>query len=483
MLLILLSIIILSLFLAVLFTPAVIKVAFRCNLVDRPDNKRKIHIKPIPRVGGVALGAAYFLSLLATAVFVGYQQPTAGSSFAVVKSIALPALLVFVIGLADDIFNLKPWPKLAFQILAAAMVVYQGVHIHGIPTLDMHPGLEAAGTVMWLVFCTNAVNLIDGLDGLAAGIALLATVTIFTASLVSGNIGLALATAPLAGALLGFLRFNFAPASVFLGDSGSLLLGFLIGCYSVVWSGTSTTVVRMAAPLLMLAVPLLDTTLAIARRFLRKQPIFKPDHSHIHHQLLARGLSHRDAVLLLYVMAGIAGSLALSLVWAQDLWEGVVISVFVAAVVFGVSRLGYAEFEALIRVILRAKIRHEIGIQLAVQTFAQSLRAAVTADECWKVIQSGCTDFNFDAIRMQLAGSQFHSDDQRESQQRWIIDIPLSEQDSIRISQKSDLVPHPSAPVLFANTVRRVLADKNFHEVAIEEKPAILSTSLYGTAA
>ncbi len=474
MLAILLSITTLSLILAAIFTPVVIKVALRYDLVDHPDNKRKIHRKPIPRVGGVALGAAYFIALLVTAVVIVYRQPIASSSFGVVKSIALPALLIFLIGLADDVFNLKPWPKLALQILAAALVVYQGVYIHGIPALDMHPGLEAIGTVAWLVLCTNAINLIDGLDGLAAGIALFATMTIFIASLVSGNMGLAFATAPLAGALLGFLLFNFAPASVFLGDSGSLLLGFLIGCYSIVWDGTSTTPLRLAAPLVTLAVPLLDTTLAIARRFLRKQPIFKADHSHIHHQLLGSGLSHRDTVLVLYVMAGVAGSLALSLVWAQDLWQGVVIAVFVSAVAFGVSRLRYAEFETLFKVILGAKIRHEIGIQLAVRTFAQSLGAAATADECWKVIQSGCAEFRFDAIGMQLAGSQFHSDGQRESRQRWIIDIPISEEESIRISQKHDLVSHPSAPVLFANTVRRVLADKNFREKA---------ASLYDTAA
>src|SRR5450755_1106387 len=216
----------LSLTLSLLFTPIVRMVAIRCKLVDLPDNKRKVHKKPIPRVGGVALAAAYFGSLLATAAFVAYKLPAANTGFAVVWSIAPAALVVFLVGLADDIFDLKPWHKFGLQVAAA---------------------------------------------------------------------------------LLGFLVFNFNPASIFLGDSGSLLLGFLLGCYGILWSRTCATNLDMGAPLMALAVPLLDTTLSIARRYLRRQPIFKADRSHIHHRLLARGLSHRQTVLVLYVAGGIAG--------------------------------------------------------------------------------------------------------------------------------------------------------------------------------
>ena len=193
--------------------------------MDVPD-KRKVHKTPVPRVGGIAVAAAYFGALLLIALFVSDRQPAAASGFATVKLIAPAAVLIFLVGLADDIFNLKPWQKFAVQIVAAAIVVSAGVQFHSVGSLSIHPVVGMVISVLWLVGCTNAVNLIDGLDGLAAGISLLATLTALGASLMTGNIGLTVATLPLAAALLGFLVFNFNPASIFLGDSGSLLLGF-----------------------------------------------------------------------------------------------------------------------------------------------------------------------------------------------------------------------------------------------------------------
>ena len=156
------------------------------------------------------------------------------------------------------------------------------------------PWLSLPLTLLWLVGCANAFNLIDGIDGLATGAGLFATVTILIGALLSNNVPLALATVPLAGALLGFLRYNFNPASIFLGDSGSLTIGFLLGCYGVLWSQKGATMLGMTAPLMALAVPLLDTGLAVARRFLRHQPIMSGDAAHIHHRLLARGLTPKD---------------------------------------------------------------------------------------------------------------------------------------------------------------------------------------------
>jgi UDP-GlcNAc:undecaprenyl-phosphate GlcNAc-1-phosphate transferase len=342
----------LSLGLALIFTPIIRILALRCNLVDIPDNNRKVHKRPIPRVGGVAVGAAYFASLSLAAVFVGHWAPAVAGGFAIVKAIIPAALLIFFVGLADDLFSLKPWHKFAVQFAAAGLVVSAGVHIHSIPALSIHPILSMVVSILWLVACTNAVNLIDGLDGLAAGISFLATMTAFVASLISGNVGLTIATAPLAGALLGFLVFNFNPASIFLGDSGSLLLGFLLGCDGILWSGSSATVLELAAPLMAVAIPLIDTTVAITRRFLSGHPIFKADRSHIHHRLLARGLSHVGAVLSLYVAAAVAGTLSLCLMGAGDLRDGMVLAIFGCAVIVGVRQLDYAEFGLLQRIAL-----------------------------------------------------------------------------------------------------------------------------------
>ena len=154
-------------------------------------------------------------------------------------------------------------------------------------------------TILWLLACMNAFNLVDGLDGLAAGVGLFATLTVFAAAMMQHNMVLAVATFPLAGAMLAFLCYNFNPATIFLGDSGALLIGFLLGCYAAIWSNKSATLLGMTAPLMALSIPLLDVALAIVRRFLRRQPIFTADRGHIHHRLLDRGFTPRRVVLVL----------------------------------------------------------------------------------------------------------------------------------------------------------------------------------------
>jgi UDP-GlcNAc:undecaprenyl-phosphate GlcNAc-1-phosphate transferase len=481
MLLTLLLLTALSLILSVSFTPTIRTLAIRYNFVDLPDNGRKVHISPIPRVGGVALAAAYFGALLATALFVAYRMPAASGCFAAVKSIAVPAFLIFLIGLADDIFNLKPRHKFAVQIVAAIMVAAAGVHIHGIGTFNVHPTLETLGTIVWLVACTNALNLIDGLDGLAAGIAFLATLTTLIASLMSGDIGLTIATLPLAAALLGFLVFNFNPASIFLGDSGSLLLGFLLGCFSIMWSGKSNTALHMAAPLMALAVPLADTTLAVLRRFLRTQPIFKADRSHIHHRLLARGLSHRRTVLLLYAAATVAGSLALCLVYTRGPLGGIVIAVFVGAMMFGLRQLAYDEFDALRKTLLPDGIRREIAERLAVRTFDEALAAAVSPSDCWAVIQVACDEFGMHAIRMELADSHFYSD-KRMDAFSWTMHVTIPDSGWIELSHNSGSLGYNSMIGPFVNTMRQGLASKISYAASVVDIPVAYPGSFYETA-
>src|SRR5581483_11066131 len=168
-----------------------------------------------------------------------------------------------------------------------------------------HPVLDWVGiplTVVWLLGCTTAITLIDGVDGLAAGGGQFATITTTAIALVQHNPQLAFATVPLAGALLAFLRYNFSRATVFLGDCGSLLIGFLLGCYGTVWSYKSATLVGMTAPLIVLAIPLLDTTLAVGRRLLLGKPVFGADRGHIHHRLLDRGLTPRGVAIALYMV-------------------------------------------------------------------------------------------------------------------------------------------------------------------------------------
>src|SRR5207247_514333 len=199
-------------------------------------------------------------------------------------------------------------------------------------------------TLLWLVGCANAFNLIDGVDGLATGLGLFATLTMVIAALLHGNLTLAIATAPLAGALLGFLRYNFNPASIFLGDSGSLLVGFLLGCYGVLWTQKSATLLGMAAPLMALSIPILDVCLSIGRRFLSQSPIFGADRGHIHHRLLDRGLSPRRVALLLYAVGGLGALFSILQSVVPSRLSLLILALFCASTWIFVHSLKYVEF-------------------------------------------------------------------------------------------------------------------------------------------
>lgn len=461
--------------LSLLLIPICRDLALRWRLVDVPDARRKIHRHPIPRIGGVPVVLACIGSCLIVAA-VGTRKgmgPEFGFSAAIMVGPA--ALLVFLVGLADDIFGLRPWHKLAGQILAAAIAVGAGVHIRFVAGIELNPALGALVTVMWLVGCANAVNLIDGVDGLAAGIALLASATTLAAALLRGDMALAVAIAPLAGALIGFLVFNFNPASIFLGDCGSLVLGFLLGSYGVLWSEKSATVLGMTAPLIAFAIPILDTSLAIVRRFLRRQPIFGADRLHIHHRLLARGLTPRRVVLLLYTAAGIAGGLALLLSNVRHPWERLVLGLFVCGTCFGVNRLDYVEFSAARRLILSDAFRRTLNGQLAVQSLEAGLSAAVTPQDCWAVLEAASKDFGFHNVEMQFGGQTFRCHRRIGPIRSWEIRIPIAEEDWIELAHEFGPPGHSTAVVAFAETIRKVLGPRSSALTAAARKAVVYS--------
>ena len=259
---------VLSLFL----TPLVRDSFARVGLVDRPDGGRKFHHHAVPRVGGIAIAVSYAAAFGILLAVPGFGGSVFERHLPAVLNLLPSAGLIFLTGLMDDLWELRPWQKLIGQSTAAVLAVLAGVRITGLSGHPLNEGVGAVLTVLWLLACCNAFNLIDGLDGLASGMGLFSTLTIFLAALLHGDLMLSLATLPLAGALLGFLRYNFNPASVFLGDSGSLLIGFLLGCYGVIWSQKSATMLGMTAPLMAMAIPLIDVLLSIFRRWLRGQP-------------------------------------------------------------------------------------------------------------------------------------------------------------------------------------------------------------------
>ncbi|MFZ5634577.1 MAG: MraY family glycosyltransferase [Bacillota bacterium] len=295
---------------ALAITPWVRSRAVCWGAVDLP-NQRKVHQGAMPRLGGLVI----YLAFVPAALFsFSFKTPVLG--------MACGATLILLLGMVDDVRGLSPRLKLAGQALAALSVVPFGVRVDFLTNPFnneiLHLGLFAIPvTVFWLVALTNAVNLIDGLDGLAGGVSCIASLTMAVIALVqfnifgeAGQLEIVVLSLILAASILGFLKYNFYPASIFLGDSGSMLLGFSLGVISVMGLTKSATAISVIIPVVVMGIPLLDTLLAIVRRYQDQRPIFQPDKQHLHHQLLARGFSHRQAVLSIYGVSVVMGASA-----------------------------------------------------------------------------------------------------------------------------------------------------------------------------
>jgi UDP-GlcNAc:undecaprenyl-phosphate GlcNAc-1-phosphate transferase len=291
----------------VLATPLVRRLAIDVGAVDLPGEKRRVHARVIPRLGGVGIVLGFFLPLL---VLFGVETEVARQFFADplrVVGLVAGGVLITGVGVFDDVRGVRPWTKLGVQVLAACVAYSCGYRIPAVSVplighLDM--GIFALPvTVLWIVAIVNAINLIDGLDGLAGGVAFFACVTNFVVGWLNHDALVTLLSASLGGAVLGFLLFNFNPASIFMGDSGSLFLGYVLATTSIAGNYVkSSTTVAILVPLIAMGLPIVDTLFAMVRRFLEKRPIFSPDRGHIHHRLLGMGINHRRAVLILYAL-------------------------------------------------------------------------------------------------------------------------------------------------------------------------------------
>src|SRR5579862_7792515 len=399
----------LSIILALILTPIVRDGLGKFGFLDHPDGVRKKHATAVPRVGGIAIVLAYLCTFaIAFALPFSYTY-VLHRALPHILQLVLPACAVFATGVLDDRLRLSAWTKL-IGIAGAAVMAYAAgirVDIHILHSLPAWPGLGFALTVIWLVGCTNAFNLIDGMDGLAAGVGLVATVTMLIAALTQGNLPLALATMPLAGCLLGFLRYNFNGASVFLGDSGSLLIGFLLGCYGALWSEKSVTLVALTVPLLAVSIPLIDVVLSILRRYLRNRPIFQADRGHIHHRLLDLGLSPKKAVLTIYGVCAVVAVLSLLASALHNQFSGLIVIVFGGAVWIGIRQLDYAEFASAGRMFLGGRFRQIIDVETRMADFQNSLSKASSLEECWDQVRTGSRGFGFQGVRMNFEGLVF----------------------------------------------------------------------------
>ena len=341
-----------ALAIAYILTAVLIKVAPRIGGFDKP-NGRKIHSFPIPKLGGLAI----FIAFLITVAFASYANSAVANEFMSQKTIAvfIGLLVMLGLGIVDDLFHVSWMWKFTFQIVAACIVIRQGLIIKnitnplGMMTLQLPVWFGFFFTIMWLVGLTNAVNLSDGLDGLATGIVLIVSGVTFANSLYLMQtrpeqyqlfIFPAITSVCILGAAIAFLKFNFYPARIFLGDTGSLFLGFLIACTAVKSSQISTTTVAFVVPVIALGLPILDTTLAFLRRTAKRRNPFRADLDHIHHKMLQSGLSHPQAVLVLYGFCILLGGAALILALKKNQFAGLVLFILTVITLIGFKKFG-----------------------------------------------------------------------------------------------------------------------------------------------
>ncbi|MDD2573837.1 MAG: MraY family glycosyltransferase [Bacillota bacterium] len=322
-------------------TPFIKKLAVRIGAIDVPKDDRRVHDKPIPRLGGLAIYIG-FLAVVLT--MVPYSTKVLG--------ILAGATLIVILGVVDDIKPLPSKLKLLVQIVAAVILAASGVRVEWVTNpFDSVDGMAYLSyfsypiTIFWVVGVTNTLNLIDGLDGLAAGIASIAALTLLAVSIMNGHTTVVIYTAALAGAAIGFLPYNFNPAKIFMGDTGSTFLGFVLAAVSIEGAIKGAATLAIAIPILALGLPIFDTAFAIIRRAVNGKPIMEADKGHLHHRLLALGLSQKQVVFTLYAISAFLGLGAIVITQDNPVKSVAVVGFVIATMVLALGQMGFHESE------------------------------------------------------------------------------------------------------------------------------------------
>ena len=398
----------LSLLLSMGLTPIVIWLAGKMANSADVQNVRKIHSKRIPRLGGVAI----FISMMALMIPVLFLPNFIGESFRNihVKFIAVlaAASFIFLTGLVDDLKGLRARLKLAAQIIAAIVVCSYGIRIEALivpDLLSIHFGwFSWPLTIFWIVGVTNAVNLIDGLDGLAAGISAITCCVIALLAIYLSQPIMAVLMLALLGSLIGFLFFNFSPARIFMGDCGSMFLGFVLASSSVMCAAKSETLVALAIPVLALGVPIFDTLFSMLRRFLERRSMFAPDRSHFHHRLLDLGLKQSHVAVVVYAVTFIVAALGMFMLATRQINTIVVFGCILVLLVLVFRVVGSVRLRETIEG-LRQK--YEVSSQVNKETRAFEIaqlhfRNAATFDEWWDAACLAAERLDFTRVELPM---------------------------------------------------------------------------------
>lgn len=359
-----------SLSTAMLLTPLVRHLSNKLGLAETPGD-RHVHVRAIPRTGGIAIVLAFLTPVLGIALTRANVGQAVVRNPEFVLGITGGGLLIMGIGLLDDLKGLGAKKKALLQVLVATLAFFLGFQIQAV-RLPLG-GILPMGvfsyliTVLWIVGIINAVNLIDGLDGLAGGIAFFVLILNFVIGYGNRSILACLVAAALAGAILGFLVYNFNPASIFMGDAGSMFIGYVLALGAINSGQKTSTTVALLTPIVALGIPIMDTLFSMVRRFLERRPMFSPDRGHIHHRLLAMGLTHRRAVVMLYIFTAALVGVALLLHTGHNWQIGVGLALMVATFVVFARIVGIAEY-------FTKKRRRRLGVRTA---RAEKLRTVI----------------------------------------------------------------------------------------------------------
>ena len=390
---------------AVVLTPWVKRLALRFNIVDAPD-MRKAHRRPVPSLGGLSVFVTFGLLIGSCLLYQNKVTLKFLEKGQLVVGIVLCGSIALVLGIYDDVKGADAKKKFSVQIITATLAFALGFRIEGVslgPFGSVNMGaFSLLFTLLWIVGITNAVNLLDGMDGLAAGVAFLVCVGNFIVSLILGNVVMSVISVILAGALLGFLRYNFPPAKIFLGNTGSLFLGMVLALVSIISAQKSSTMVMMLIPIAVLGLPILDTSLAIFRRILLGRPVFASDQGHIHHKLLRMGLNQKRAVIILYgfclLLLGFGAMVVLNKSTVGAIWLGGLAVVSIA----GMKVLGYLNYEK-IRRSFRNRWRFRAENALC-RYLRLRISKAETIDELWEFLTQAAKEFEIDRMELSVNG-------------------------------------------------------------------------------
>jgi UDP-GlcNAc:undecaprenyl-phosphate GlcNAc-1-phosphate transferase len=388
--------------------PLAILLYRKLGKLDHPDSTRKLHAAPIPRAGGIAIFGAFALALAALNLF-----PAGGNALIDRYSNFLARLfpataVIFLTGLFDDWLDLRPRHKLAGQLVASCLAYWAGIRLLPLPA-DLE-WLSFVLTVFWLILSANAFNLIDGSDGLAGSLGALSCAGLIALAIVVDYHALALLFAPLAGAILPFLYRNWPPARVFMGDSGSLTIGFLLGCGGAALSRRFPDGTGLLAAILLLALPLADVAISAARRALRGRSIFEADCYHLHHQLRRQGHDARSLLFHMSLFSALAVAVASSL-FVLGAPERILLLGSLAILFLNeIKTLAYAEFRVLSAALFGGGLRLWLKQQIEVEALERDIAAARTPEDVWRILKGAGASLGLNHLYVKLGPRQWHTD-------------------------------------------------------------------------